>query len=245
MHGANHKDLPTEPFAVPVGQPDHQVQAQIIPPLEVADGPLPPTTSETVQANPAVPMPKLPPIPTGEANVIADGTAKLAAMLVDAELTIAVAESLTGGGVAAELVRVPGISESFQGGIVAYQFSMKTKLLGVEQDLLAANGAVHPEVALQMARGVREACSTDDRGVDIGVSTTGVAGPDPADGHPAGTVYIGISSLWGERAVKLDFANLVRDEDPVGSRQRIRQATVEAAVFNVLDHLIENADDEQ
>lgn len=239
MHGANKKDLPTEPFTVPVVQSEHLVQAQIIPPLEVRDEPAKAAT------HPAAVMPKLPPVVTGEANVIAEGTAKLASMLMDAELTIAVAESLTGGAVAAELVRVPGISESFQGAIVAYQFAMKTKLLGVEQDLLAANGAVHPEVALQMARGVRKACSTEEYGVDIGVSTTGVAGPQAADGHPAGTVFIGISSLWGERAVKLDFGNLVRHDDPVGSRQRIRQATVEAAVFNVLDHLIENADDEQ
>lgn len=224
----HQNDVPTQPYSMPVDR-DRGASAQLVPPIEVGS----PSPAEAAQGQPA---------PVEGINAIAEHTAKLAATLLDAGLTIAVAESLTGGALAAELVRVPGISESFQGAVVAYQFAVKTKLLGVENDLLAANGAVHPQVALQMASGVRDACATSDRGVDIGVSTTGVAGPEPADGYPAGTVFVGISSLWGERAVQLDFSNLVRDDDPVGSRQRIRQATVEAAVFNVLDHLIERAD---
>ncbi|NLT25109.1 MAG: CinA family protein, partial [Microbacteriaceae bacterium] len=74
---------------------------------------------------------------------------------------------------------------------------------------------------------------------DIAVSTTGAAGPDPSDGKAAGTVYVGISTLWGEKAVELDFRSLVRADDPVGSRQRIRFAAIEAAMFNLLEHLAE------
>jgi nicotinamide-nucleotide amidase len=128
----------------------------------------------------------------------------------------------------------------FQGATVAYQFAAKRELLGVERSLLAAAGAVHPEVAQQMAAGVRKQFSfKGERAVDIGISTTGVAGPDPADGQQPGTVFVGIDSIFGDRVVQLDFSNLVREEDPVGSRHRIRIATVEAAIFNLLEHLAE------
>lgn len=238
MQGTNDNSMtPTEPYAMPLGE-QHAAQARLIEPVEIIDSP---ATAPAAAAE----LPKLPPVPTGEINAIADTTSKLAHVLMDADLTIATAESLTGGAVAAELVRVPGISESFQGGIVAYQYEVKTKLLGVDASLLAAAGAVNAEVALQMAQGVRGELDTDARSIDIGVSTTGVAGPDPADGHPAGTVFVGISSLWGERVVKLDFSNLVRADDPVGSRQRIRMATVEATMFNLLEHLLENAEDDR
>lgn len=180
---------------------------------------------------------QLPPITHSSVNQPSAYASELARTLIEAKLTIAVAESLTGGGLAAELVRVPGISASFLGGIVAYQDEIKHSLLAVSTQLLFDHGAVHPEVAEQMARGVRERFIMSDRHADIGVSTTGVAGPGPTDGHPAGTVYVGISSLWGEHVAKLDFGNLVREDDPVGSRQRIRFATIEAALFNVLEHL--------
>ncbi|KAB1641964.1 nicotinamide-nucleotide amidohydrolase family protein [Gulosibacter chungangensis] len=163
---------------------------------------------------------------------------ELAKILVEANLTITTAESLTGGALAAELVRVPGISATFLGGIVAYQDEIKHALLGVDKRVLHDHGAVHPEVALQMARGVRKKFVMLGRDSDIGVSTTGVAGPDPSSkDQPAGTVFVGISTLWGEHVAELDFANLVREEDPIGSRQRIRFATIEAALFNVLEHL--------
>lgn len=236
MSTDNPSHVPTQPFTVPVDEEGRA--AQVLPAIEVDGGS---EAAQPVESDGAA-LPKLPPITTGEVNSIAGRTASLGEMLIDAGLSIAVAESLTGGAVAAELTRVPGISHSLIGAIVAYQFETKTKLLGVENDLLAANGAVHPEVALQMAQGVRVACSTPERGVDIGIATTGVAGPEPADGHAVGTVFVAISSLWGDRVSPLDFRNLVRQDDPVGSRQRIRQATVEAAVFNVLDFLIEHAD---
>ena len=172
-----------------------------------------------------------------ESNLASSQTQELAELLLGAELTLATAESLTGGALAAEIVRVPGISESFRGGVVAYHSEVKRSVLGVERDLLVARGAVDPDVAIQMAKGVREVVAVDDRRADIGLSTTGVAGPDPSDGQDAGVVFVGISSLWGDKAVELDFRSLVRADDPVGSRQRIRQATIEAAIFNLLEFL--------
>lgn len=174
-----------------------------------------------------------------DANRASARTRELAGVLLEAGLSIAVAESLTGGALAAELVRVPGISASFRGGIVAYHNTVKHNLLGVDRELLLDRGAVDPEVALQMARGAREAFTIGEHGTDIAVSTTGAAGPDPSDGKAAGTVYVGISTLWGEKAVELDFRSLVRADDPVGSRQRIRFAAIEAAMFNLLEHLAE------
>ncbi len=99
-------------------------------------------------------------------------------MLVARGLTIGAAESLTGGLVTAALTTVPGASAVVRGGIVAYAADVKNQLLGVDADLLARVGTVHPDVAVAMARGVRERL-----GAAVGVATTGVAGPEPADGH--------------------------------------------------------------
>ena len=170
-------------------------------------------------------------------------TGKLADMLVRSGISVATAESLTGGALAAELVRVPGISTIYNGGVVAYSYDVKSNLLGVERDLLLTRGAVNDEVALQMARGVREACRVEDVPADVGVATTGVAGPEPSDGEPAGIVYVGLATLWGERAFRLDFTSLVRADDPVGSRQRIRFATVEAAIYQLTEYLVAQAND--
>ena len=176
-------------------------------------------------------------------NQASSRTQKLVELLVDTGISIATAESLTGGALASEIVNVPGVSAVYRGGVVAYTFEVKEQLLGVERELLLTRGAVNEDVALQMARGVREACAIDDAPADVGVSTTGVAGPDPADGEAAGTVFVGLSTLWGERAVRLDFSNLVRADDPVGSRQRIRFATIEAAVHQLIEYLAAQAND--
>jgi nicotinamide-nucleotide amidase len=101
-------------------------------------------------------------------------------------LTVAVAESLTGGLVVAELVSVPGSSAVVRGGVVAYQTPLKHSLLGVDAGLLAEHGPVHPDVAAAMATGVRERLAVDGRRADVGLSTTGVAGPDDQDGHAPG-----------------------------------------------------------
>ncbi len=101
--------------------------------------------------------------------------------------TLAVAESLTGGLVAAEITATPGASRAFRGSVTAYATELKRELLGVDGTLLATRGAVDPQVAAQMAAGVRKAL-----GADWGIATTGVAGPDPQDGQPVGTVFVAV-----------------------------------------------------
>lgn len=168
-------------------------------------------------------------------------TTELAAVLLRAELTIAIAESLTGGLLTAELTRVPGISASLQGGIVAYQTELKRRLLGVDKDMLAREGAVSADTARAMARGARKVMKQGRLKIDIGVATTGVAGPAMQEGKPAGLVYIGIDSIFGDEVIELDFSGLIDPADAVGSRDRVRRATVEAAVFNVTEHLAKHS----
>lgn len=136
-------------------------------------------------------------------------------------LTIATAESLTGGAVCAALVDVPGASAAVRGGVVSYHRDVKVALLGVDPERLAIHGAVDPEVAAQMAAGARAAT-----GADVAVATTGVAGPEPHDGQPVGTVWIGIATAGGATAVLHRFA---------GDRDRIRGAARDAALSALLD----------
>ncbi len=109
-------------------------------------------------------------------------------LLTERGQTVAVAESLTGGLLAASLVEVTGASVVFRGGIVAYATDLKSALLDVPAGLLERYGAVHADVASAMAEGVRRRLDAT-----FGVATTGVAGPDPADGQPVGTVHIAAS----------------------------------------------------
>lgn len=142
--------------------------------------------------------------------------------------TVAVAESLTGGLLAAELTDVPGASRSFRGSVTAYATDLKRDVLGVDGPLLDARGAVDAEVARQMAGGVRRAL-----GADWGVATTGVAGPTPQDGQPVGTVHVAVAGPSGAAA----GAALRLSGDRVG----IRRQTVEAAVKLLLRELIATA----
>ena len=111
----------------------------------------------------------------GGRSLVTDA-ADLVAELTRRGLTIAVAESLTGGLLVAELIAVPGASLVVRGGVVAYATDLKEELLGVDAALLAASGPIHPDVARQMADGVRRRL-----GADIGISTTGAAGPGPGE----------------------------------------------------------------
>jgi nicotinamide-nucleotide amidase len=138
------------------------------------------------------------------------------ARLVETGLSVATAESLTGGLVCAALTDVPGASATVRGAVVAYASDVKAGLLHVDPALLAFGGAVQEEVARQMARGVCRVLRAD-----VGVATTGVAGPDPQDGQPVGTVFIAVA--WG-REVQ------VRQLALPGSRNQIRQASVTAAL---------------
>ncbi|HXP22461.1 MAG TPA: CDP-diacylglycerol--glycerol-3-phosphate 3-phosphatidyltransferase [Streptosporangiaceae bacterium] len=137
-------------------------------------------------------------------------------LLVSRGQTVATAESLTGGLVAAALTAVPGASAAFRGGIVAYTADLKATLLDVPADLLDRHGTVHAGVALAMAEGVRRRLAAG-----FGVATTGVAGPDPVDGQPPGTVHIAVSASAGSvhRALNL-----------TGDRQQIRRASVDHAL---------------
>ena len=114
---------------------------------------------------------------------------KVAKLLVDKKLTIGTSESCTGGLLGAGLIDYPGISSSFLEGAITYSNEAKIKTLGVKKETLEKFGAVSEETAREMAEGIRKRC-----GADIGVSTTGIAGPDGGtDDKPVGLVYIGLS----------------------------------------------------
>ncbi|MFE6224761.1 MULTISPECIES: CinA family protein [unclassified Streptomyces] len=158
--------------------------------------------------------------------------ARVLALLAQRGGTLAVAESLTGGLVAAELTGVPGASRSFLGSVTAYATPLKHALLGVDAGLLSERGAVDPEVAVQMARGVR-----DRLGADWGMATTGVAGPDPQDGQPVGTVYVAVAgpATTGAAAGKVVSLRLN------GDRAEIRRESVRSVLELLQAELSENA----
>ncbi|BCJ72903.1 competence protein [Catellatospora sp. IY07-71] len=143
--------------------------------------------------------------------------AALVEQLVARGETVAAAESLTGGLLTATLVTVPGVSRVLRGGLVVYATDLKHSLAGVDADLLAERGPVDPDVALALARGARERC-----GADWGLATTGVAGPGPQDGVPAGRVYVALAGPGG--------LGRVRALDIDGDRSHVRQAAVESAL---------------
>ena len=147
-------------------------------------------------------------------------------LLTAAGQTVAAAESLTGGLVAAALTDVPGSSLAFRGGVVAYATELKTQVLGVDKRMLDAHGPVYAPVAVAMAEGVRTRL-----GATIGVATTGVAGPDPADGFPAGTVHI---------AVSLADDTVVRTMALAGDRDEVRRLAVERVLGLLLGRIRED-----
>ena len=130
--------------------------------------------------------------------------------------TLATAESLTGGRLAAALTAVPGASQSYVGGVVAYATSLKEVLLGVPEDLVAQHGVISAECALAMARGAAAVT-----GATWALSTTGVAGPDGQEGHPPGTVHVGLVGPGVSTALALEL---------VGSRQAIQDRTCSEAL---------------
>lgn len=143
-------------------------------------------------------------------------TTELIGHLTERGLSVSVAESLTGGLLCAALTEAPGASAVIRGGVVAYATDLKSSMLGVSQELLASQGAVDPDVALEMAAGVAH-----QLGSDIGLSTTGVAGPEPQDGKAVGTVFI--ACVWGTKRV-------VEELSLAGTRNEIRSLTVHAAL---------------
>jgi nicotinamide-nucleotide amidase len=131
--------------------------------------------------------------------------AAIGKLLVQQGLTIALAESFTGGLIASRMVAVPGASKFFRGGVVAYDAEVKYGLLGLER-----GPVVSIEAAAAMAEGVRALLGTD-----VGLATTGVAGPDPQEGYPPGTAFAGFA-LPGEAAEGVELAL-------VGNRNRVRE----------------------
>ena len=133
---------------------------------------------------------------------------------------LATAESLTGGGIGQAITSVSGASRVYAGGIISYTNEVKHQVLGVPLDVLDTCGAVSAPVAKAMAEGTRARL-----GVDIAVSATGMASPGESWEPPAGTVFVGVASAHGTRAIPLKLS---------GSRAEVRQQTVESAIGAIL-----------
>ena len=141
---------------------------------------------------------------------------ELVSLLSARSLTFACAESCTGGLIAEKVTRVSGASAVFLGGVVSYAYSVKERVLGVSAEVLAEKGAFCPEVAEQMAQGVRTLA-----GADVSAAVTGVAGPGPAESKPAGLVYIAAS--FGEKTV-------VSENRFSGTREEVREQAANKAL---------------
>lgn len=146
-------------------------------------------------------------------------------LLLEKNITLATAESCTGGLVAQTLTNIPGISKVFIGGAVTYANEAKEEILGVKEETLAKHGAVSRETAAEMADGIRKRLKTD-----IGISITGIAGPDGGTiEKPVGLVYVGLSSENGTITKELRLT---------GNRKRIRTVTCLHAFDMVRRHVL-------
>lgn len=153
--------------------------------------------------------------------------AEAVALLRELNGSVATAESLTGGLVCATLIGVPGASDVVRGGIVAYTPEAKINLLGVPVDLIRRYGTVDEHVGASMANAARRRF-----GSIYGVATTGVAGPDPSEGKPVGTVHIAIAGPQGTHSYRLELA---------GDRDTIRNGTVAAVLSRFVDKVREES----
>lgn len=157
--------------------------------------------------------------------------ASVVQQLLQAGLFLATAESLTGGLLAKTITDETGASKVFLGAVVAYQNLVKQESLGVSGSLMSQQGAVDAEVAAQMAIGIRERFARInqlDPALVIGISTTGVAGPESSEGKRAGTVFIGISSSNGDCVFAHEFQ---------GDRAAVRELSVMAALDSLREQL--------
>jgi len=146
-------------------------------------------------------------------------------------MKIAVIESLTGGLLADRFVSVAGASDVFLGGVVAYQDDLKSYFASVSTSLIQSQTAVDAEVASQMAAGVRQRFATVmdiKRESLIGISTTGVAGPEPVGKHPVGEVFIGVSLFGGESVYQFQLE---------GNRSQIREQACDKSIHALREQL--------
>lgn len=144
-------------------------------------------------------------------------------------LTLATAESITGGLIAKRITDIPGSSKVFPLGAVTYATRMKEQLIGVDKGTVEEHTVYSPQVAAQMAKGVRELAKTD-----IGLSITGIAGPDGGtDAQPIGLCYVGISDKNGEYTM----------EYRLGAKNRGRNMVREFAAGRALDFLRRHLED--
>ena len=135
--------------------------------------------------------------------------------------TLVTAESLTGGGIGAALTAIPGSSEVYKGGVICYTNWVKEHVLGVPPEILEKYGAVSTWTAGYMLN-VRKLLQAD-----VAVSVTGLAGPGGDEfGHPVGTVFIGYEDRRASKVIACQFT---------GSREEIRQATIESALKLILE----------
>lgn len=156
------------------------------------------------------------------------GVAELVvSLLKEIDASISTAESLTGGILCATLVNVPGASAVVRGGIVAYTAESKVDVLGVPADLIDKYGTVDEHVAASMADAARRRF-----GSTYGLATTGVAGPEPSEGHAVGTVHIAIAGPEGT-----DSWSLAVD----GDRDTIRNSTVAEVLSRFVDRVREES----
>jgi nicotinamide-nucleotide amidase len=158
----------------------------------------------------------IPPVPPSVDLGLQETAARCLDLLRARKQTLATAESLTAGLVAATLASVPGASDVLRGGLVAYATDIKLHVLGVDPGLVASHGVVSAECAIEMAERARALLQAD-----WGVSTTGVAGPTRQDDVPVGRVFVGVAGPVSAQVRRLDLA---------GARDEIRLASVRAVL---------------
>ena len=157
------------------------------------------------------------------------GAEALSALLREKKLTLAAAESCTGGLFSKRMTDLSGASEIYHGGVVSYVNGVKANVLGVSPETLDRFGAVSAETAKEMAEGVRRVC-----GSDLGISFTGVAGPNRDDrGNEVGTVYVGAATE------EKTYVNLLK---LAGDRDTIRTLAVEQGMELLLELLREKGE---
>jgi nicotinamide-nucleotide amidase len=145
-------------------------------------------------------------------------------------IMLATAESLTGGDLGALITAIPGASKTYLGGVVSYATEVKVDVLGVDQETVDTVGVVSEQCAKEMAAGVRDLLKAD-----IGLSTTGVAGPMPQEDKPVGLAYVGVAHGDDVR---------VKEVNAEGSRWDIRRAVVSAAM-DLLAETVEGIAEQQ